>query len=299
LRAQQALGDNPTTTTHITQHGNPATKKEHLQEDLKAPDQKGGDNMTINRDEFYKELILREHIRKRILKKHNEQMLEEQKFRKVVRMMLKEAGNEETPHASTGINVLADLLKKIIPVIETDYKMLTTSPEQRESYRAHIIQAAKNAMAPVDVVSDIQSESFEYTIDADVLLEKVTIEVGDEDENEELEGEFIDIDDEPVDEEGELGIDGQNETGRNFALETFKKIESQIVDAYAKLSDDEDNKLFHDYLLTNLLLYFDKFEDQLAEELPEQSTPEYEEEISGEDEGGLGDDGGDLEDMEL
>ena len=255
--------------------------------------------MTINRDEFYKELILREHIRKRILKKHNEQMLEEQKFRKVVRMMLKEAGNEETPHASTGINVLADLLKKIIPVIETDYKMLTTSPEQRESYRAHIIQAAKNAMAPVDVVSDIQSESFEYTIDADVLLEKVTIEVGDEDENEELEGEFIDIDDEPVDEEGELGIDGQNETGRNFALETFKKIESQIVDAYAKLSDDEDNKLFHDYLLTNLLLYFDKFEDQLAEELPEQSTPEYEEEISGEDEGGLGDDGRDLEDMEL
>ena len=42
---------------------------------------------------------------------------------------------------STGINVLEDLLKKIIPQIEDDYKLLTTSEEQRESYRSHIIDA--------------------------------------------------------------------------------------------------------------------------------------------------------------
>lgn len=266
--------------------------------------------MNTIRDEFYKELILREHIRKSILIKHNEQIKEERKFRKVVRTMLKETGNEETPHASTGINVLADLLKKIIPVLETDYKMLTTSPEQRESYRAHIIQATKNALAPVDVTKDIHSESFVYTIDADVLLEKVTIEVGLDDESQELEGEFIDIDEEPDDEEDEHRIEGQNETGRNFALETFKKVENQIVDAYAKLTDEEDNKLFYDYLLTNLLLYFDKFEDQLAEELPDQTTPEYEDEIASDgeddedgeveaDDDGGDDDLGDLGDIEL
>jgi len=44
------------------------------------------------------------------------------------------------------------------------------------------------------------------------------------------------------------------------------------------LADEEDKKLFYDYLLTNLLLYFDKFEDELAETLPDISTPEYEEE---------------------
>ena len=144
--------------------------------------------MNTIRDEFYKELMLREHIRKSILIKHKEQMNEERKFRKIIKMMLKEAGNEETPHASTGINVLADLLKKIIPVLETDYKMLTTSPEQRESYRAHIIQATKNALAPVDVTRDIHSEHFVYVVDADVLLEKVTIEVGDDEDAEEVEG---------------------------------------------------------------------------------------------------------------
>ena len=44
------------------------------------------------------------------------------------------------------------------------------------------------------------------------------------------------------------------------------------------LADEEDQNLFYDYLLTNLLLYFDKFEDELQNELPDVSTPEYEEE---------------------
>ena len=44
------------------------------------------------------------------------------------------------------------------------------------------------------------------------------------------------------------------------------------------LADDEDKKLFYDYLLTNMMLYFDKFEDELTAELPDISTPEYEQE---------------------
>ena len=35
-------------------------------------------------------------------------------------------------------------------------------------------------------------------------------------------------------------------------------------------------ELFYDYLLTNLKLYFDKFEDELAPSLEEPTTPEYE-----------------------
>ena len=55
-------------------------------------------------------------------------------------------------------------------------------------------------------------------------------------------------------------------------------MENQIVDAYDMLADEEDKKIFYDYLLTNLLLYFDKFEDELSTESVETSTPEYEEE---------------------
>ena len=40
---------------------------------------------------------------------------------------------KDAPYKSTGINELETLLKKIIPVIEPDYKSLTTAEEQRES----------------------------------------------------------------------------------------------------------------------------------------------------------------------
>jgi len=120
------------------------------------------------------------------------------------------------------------------------------------------------------------NESFEYEIDFSLLSEKITIDVGD-DEAEEVEGEFIDIED-TAEEEDEFGIKDQNETGRNFAKGAFDKVEKQIVDAYDKLSDENDRKLFYDYLLTNLMLYFDKFEDELIAELPQTSTEEYEQE---------------------
>ena len=233
----------------------------------------------INRDKFISELLLREYISNRILDKHQAKVLSEAKVRNTVRNLLHEAEGGESPASSTGINVLADLLKKIVPVLETDYKMLTSSPEQRQSFRAHIIQAVKNSLAPVTAAMTATDESIEYEIDLNLLSEKISIDVGeDEDETEEVEGEFINIDPESGAEEDEFGIDGQNETGRNFAQDTFSKVEKQVVDAYDKLGDDEDRKLFYDYLLTNLMLYFDKFEDELMLELPQSSTEEYEEE---------------------
>ena len=230
----------------------------------------------INRDKFISELILREHVRNRILKKHQAKIIADNKIRNVVRNLLNEAEQGEAPAESTGINVLADLLKKIVPVLEDEYRMLTSSPEQRTSFRAHIIQAVKNSLAPIVATNaEGTNENLEYEIDFSLLSEKITIDVGDEDE--EVEGEFIDIED-TAEEEDEFGIKDQNETGRNFAKGAFDKVEKQIVDAYDKLSDENDRKLFYDYLLTNLMLYFDKFEDELIAELPQTSTEEYEQE---------------------
>ena len=73
-----------------------------------------------------------------------------------------------------------------------------------------------------------------------------------------------------------------DKTGRNMAHSSFKKFEKAIIDAYDILSNDEDRVTFEDYLKTNVLLYLDKFEDELAVagSLPEPSTPEYEQEKS-------------------
>jgi len=230
--------------------------------------------------------------------------MRENKFRNLIRGLLTEAEQGETPAESTGINVLADLLKKIVPVLEDEYRMLTSSPEQRTSFRAHIIQAVKNSLAPIVATSGGETnESVEYEIDFSLLSEKITIDVGDDaDESEEVEGEFIDIDADAGEEEDTFGIKDQNETGRNFAKGAFEKVEKQIVDAYDKLGDENDKKLFYDYLLTNLMLYFDKFEDELIAELPQTSTEEYEQEKqAGEDaeiapeEGGEEEAGGEAE----
>ena len=250
--------------------------------------------MHIKRNELIAESLIRDHVRSRIKETLERKHLSEVAIRQVVRkILIKEAetGTEE-PSEYTGINVLANLLEKIIPIIEDDYKMLTTSLEQRESFRNHIVQAIKNSLRPLETVDDAEKKAIavpeNQTFDIKlgellseiILQEKVVIDLDPQDDGEEeksIEGEFIDIDADSKEDEF-IEIDDQNETGRNFAATTYKQVEKQIVDAYDMLADEKDQTLFYDYLLTNMLLYFDKFEDELQASLPTTTTPEYEKE---------------------
>ena len=49
----------------------------------------------------------------------------------------------------------------------------------------------------------------------------------------------------------------------------------QILSTYESLAGEEDRDKFYDYLLTNLKLYFDKFEDELKPVVPEPESPDY------------------------
>ena len=244
--------------------------------------------------------LLRENVRALISlvkKKNKNTQTEEQKLRSIIREFLqhelKEAAtpdNDPAPHKSTGINVLEDLLKKIIPQIEDDYKLLTTSEEQRESYRAHIIDAVVKTLTPVELNNDAPEKQ------SPGLDEEIDIDISDDEDDK-----FIDIrtDKERAAEEGEeeedprdsFGIEGKDTTGRNMAYTTFKKVESQIIDAYDLLSNAEDQELFFDYLIANLKLYFDKFENEIQPNVEEPSNQAYdsaakEEPAGGEEEAG-------------
>ena len=239
----------------------------------------------MDRVQFLQELKLREYIRKGInivLERKKQKLTEETKLRGIIQELIQEVAvddNDPTPHSSTGINVLEDLLKKIIPVLEIDFKKLTTSDEQRQSFRAHILKAVENTLAPSKVV--------DQPITGELSEQEVNINVGDEDA-------FIPIDDKykdepeeekkPEDPRDQFGIEGVDTTGRNVAFESFKKIESGIVDSYDVLASQEDKELFYDYLITNLKLYFDKFEDDLAAKLEEPTTDEYETQVAAETE---------------
>ena len=88
------------------------------------------------------------------MSKKEKRILAEKEIRKLIRRIVEEEGGDDgpVPHQSTGINVLEELLKKIIPIIEIEYKQLTTDPKQRESFRAHIVNAIQNALAPTKAI---------------------------------------------------------------------------------------------------------------------------------------------------
>ena len=239
----------------------------------------------IDRNQLTEELKLRTHIRKaiRIIKerrKHQEKeyLKEEKQLRGIIQNLIAEVDvATEVPHGSTGINVLEDLLKKIGPILEDDFKQLTTDAEQRLSYRAHIVNGIQSLLAPEKVFDDVE----------ELAEQEIDVEIGDEEGDEA----FIDIrsdSEKKQAEEGEegedtdlskFGVEGEDETGRNMAYQTFKKVENNIMNSYDLLSNKKDQDEFYDYLLTNIKLYFDKFEGELQPSLePELTTPEYEKE---------------------
>ena len=236
----------------------------------------------MNPDE---EKILRESIRRVIRHVKNKNLNEENELRDIIRKFadfefsnLNETQTPDVdpaPNKSTGINVLEQLLKKIVPVLEDDYKSLTTNSEQRQSFRSHILNAVVNTLTPTKINNQAGEES-----DSD-LEEEIEINVGGDTEDDK----FIDIrtdaekaaeEEEEADPRDEFGsgVDG-DETGRNVAFQCFKKIETNIIDSYELLSAPEDQELFYDYLIANLKLYFDKFEEEIASNLEEPTNQAY------------------------
>ena len=235
------------------------------------------------------EQTLRENIRHLIKYVKTKNQQEKDLFRESLKTLAKlelshmltegdVADTNPTPNKSTGINVLEDLLKKIIPVLEPDYKSLTTNDEQRESFRAHIVSAIVSTLTPVEIndeAGDIEAAEMN-------LEEEIDIDIGGEDAGDE--DKFIDIrtdaekkseEEDAPDPRAEFGIEGKDETGRNMAYNTFNKIETSIIDSYELLSNPEDQELFYDYLIANIKLYFDKFEDALAPDVEEPTNQAY------------------------
>jgi len=219
-------------------------------------------------------------------------------IRRSVKKLIKEAeatgGSPEAPSDITAMNFLKNLLKNIIPSVEEGYKELTSSKKQRISFRKHILNAAENLLNNLDADPEAIGDDG---------LEEITIKIDDD----KPEG-FIDIyDDEKGAGEPEEDLDPEDEfakgledrkldkTGRNAAFESFTKVQNQIENEYSKLDpeaevdgrEETEREIFRDYLLLNLKLYFDKFEEDLAPDLEEPSTPSEEEFVrAGEDRAG-------------
>jgi hypothetical protein len=234
----------------------------------------------LSRTQFIEEVRLRKTIQE-IAKKNSQYERDERVLRSLVETLVLEAKKdiEETPHSSTAINLLEDLLKQILPNLETEFKTLTTAKEQRDSFRAHVVSAVSSLLETEDINKEggeaAEEEKLISLDEESEMEEEVDIKVSDVGAS--AEDKFIDIDAVPEEPEPEdtFGIEGQDATGRALAQDAFNNIEKNIAETYAILHDDQDEKLFEDYLITNLKLYFDKWERELGA-VTEPTTDEYE-----------------------
>ena len=244
----------------------------------------------IDRQQFVEELKLREQIRRaiKIIREKKEAkakaiLQEEMKLRTIIRSLLNEKEGEGDE--STGIAFLRRDLKKILPELEEAYTSLRTSVDQRKSYRTHILNAIQNLIT----VSDT---NFNATPDKDPGEEAVGIEeaidvnIGDDapDANKRIDigrekpEEESEVDAEKAKEDAELedfAIAGEDRTGAVEALRSMKQIENVIKKTYNGLFDQNDRDIYADYLITNLQLYFDEFEEELQAVVPEPDNPDY------------------------
>jgi len=233
----------------------------------------------IKREELATEILLREHIRKAIgvvIKRRKNHLNEEKELRSIIRQLISESDpaiSTAAVHSNTGINALEDLFKNtnLLTVLRQGYKSLTSKKEQRESYLSHILNAVENSLQTEDArdpeVEDIDTGS--ETIDIAEAAGDIKIGVGDVPEDNPA---FIDVEKKVPSEEEEVetfSISGQDKTGRNRAFTDYKNVEKNILTTYDNLDDPVDRNMFKDYLLTNLKLYFERFEEELQTDLPE------------------------------
>ena len=241
-----------------------------------------------NREEMIVEFLLRENIRN-IIKdikakaeaQEKQEKLAESMVREIVRSMIiseRVATPKSNIHDSTSLNALESLFPDILSDIKNGYTMIrggADSREQRKSFEDHILNAFKSTLETIQYGDDVPDGEPDVE-----LAEEVSLKVGETDKLVGDNEEEVEVEDK---EETELkkfskGLDKdyKDNTGRNFAYKTYQRIEQKIINASKPFDNNEEQEEFKNAGLTNLKLYFDKFENEIAEDAPEITTSDYE-----------------------
>ena len=132
---------------------------------------------------------------------------------------------------------------------------------------------------------DIKKGNEEGSVD---LSEAIDIDISDDPKDDPA---FIDTEEAEIKSDEELEKDGitvpgLDKTGRNKAFVDLKHVEKTTLKAFDELDDSEDRDPFEEYLLKNLFLYADVYENELDKDPPlpagvedaEANVPQAEEE---------------------
>ena len=263
----------------------------------------------INRENFLKEQILRENIRRaiNIVKARNTK--QEDLVRSIVRNLLSEATYK---YEYTSLNQLAHFIKEAVgdpakpdsnPAFKDAYTDLTSDQEDREQFVEFLIDFADEDFKTIDTDKEPQSLGQEFVekgfVDDEQLEEpeekddfiKLSIE--------DLEGKGGDIAGEAEEEEEEeifsIGEDGDIDVDHNelegnkrFARESYKRIGPVLRRYYLNVPKDtpikksvmidekeypagelSERDLFKIYFKKNMALWADRYEEEFFNDIPE------------------------------
>lgn len=231
--------------------------------------------------------------------------------------LMAEAKKSTFIHKTTGMNALEDLFSNtnLLSVLEGDYKILTTSYEQRRDYRERIMELVLSIFTQENLnASDTDSlkESLHRLYEQEEADIQITVDDEDPPEDkivgpkrDEMEKEKEEQKKE--DSENADAIDRKEDaTGVRRAELAFKKIENSIKTAYETLGNPADQQEFKTFLIANLNMYFRQFEEGLSNEpqadIPDdakQAIEDAEAKLDSEETEGTEDAGGSEEDEEM
>ena len=215
-------------------------------------------------------------------------MSEQQELRTVIRHLIKEgeidADAEPAPYASTPVNALADAFNEILKILKGGLRKMN-QPEERLSYRAHILEKFKSIFdsfegLDVQVSAKAIGEGDLTEQEEDTADTKLKVTLDDPDRIMPSDGaEDIRFKEKEKDPEEELEtnfdafkIAGENPTGARFAFETVNNsnIEQVLSDKRKLLFSPEYKKEFKDYALYNVDLWLLTYEKELADSLGQE-----------------------------
>lgn len=181
------------------------------------------------------EKLLREFVRREMVKPILEQRRKEERVRIWVRGLIKEAQEENylstlfeakdmaNPHPNTGINKLRDAIRKAKPSIKAKYQQLTTDGAQRESFTNHFLTAMVRLFDELDALNAQGKEA------EDVAGELDTVGGGDSD----LQAPPEDQTSDEMADDIEAGLDDLESLQESLIEAILKEVEIDI-------DDDED-----------------------------------------------------------
>ena len=197
------------------------------------------------------EKLLREFVRREMVKPILEQKRKEEKVRIWIRGLIREANEENylstlfeakdmaNPHPNTGINKLRDAIRKAKPSIKAKYQQLTTDGEQRESFTNHFLTAMVRLFDELDALNAQGKEA------EDVAGELDTVDAGDSD----LQAPPDDTTSDEMADDIEGGLDDLENLQESLIEAILKEVEIDIEDDEAETGDivsdefeEEDNK---------------------------------------------------------